>query len=626
MTFRDYINWESQQGVQIGDDSDELAGLPANIAVAYKKALQMCSLREPLEETVSKDKTKDAGLLQNFLSYIALEEETGDPARVQVLYERAVVEFPITHDLWLKYTSYLEKNLKVPAIILSVYGRAVRNCPWIQALWSRYLLALERSNSSESDILKIFEQSLCSVFGFATPEEYLDHCLTRVDGIRRRICGDQAEKPLYLKTLRETFNQAVEILSTYFPTFVDRFLRLHSYWARLEYSLANDMVAARGVWENLIKSKRGGMVEVWNGYIAMEVSLGNLAEARTIYKRCYSRRLEGNGTEVLCEAWLCFERENGSLEDYDRALMKVTPRLSEVRQLQQQQEAKFAAAASRDLNEAGERLAKKAVAPGLGQKKRPLQDIDASKEKKSRKRPRILKADNAKDVTKEDTKENAGKVVTVVQAKLDSKAKKWYNDQCTAYVSQFSPEVTEDDLRELFHDCSSLKEIRLIRDRITGTSRGFAYIDFDNEDGLLAALKLNNQKVKGSKLKVRRSDPANKGAARHGSHNDGDAGHASTYDGNTDHRIDTKQKNENGEQVIEKQRNDFSQGRGRGGRFPAMPVSHRRGGHVQLTGKNTFAVPRSLTRPLGVSQRGHVQVTEEEPKSNDDFRKMLSKE
>lgn len=67
MTFRDYINWESQQGVQIGDDSDELAGLPANIAVAYKKALQMCSLREPLEETVSKDKPKDAGLLQNFL-------------------------------------------------------------------------------------------------------------------------------------------------------------------------------------------------------------------------------------------------------------------------------------------------------------------------------------------------------------------------------------------------------------------------------------------------------------------------------------------------------------------------------------------------------------------------------
>lgn len=51
--------------------------------------------------------------------------------------------------------------------------------------------------------------------------------------------------------------------------------------------------------------------------------------------------------------------------------------------------------------------------------------------------------------------------------------------------------------------------------------QGFAYIDFDNEDGLLAALKLNNHKVKGSKLKVRRSDPANKGAARHGSRNEG---------------------------------------------------------------------------------------------------------
>ena len=46
-------------------------------------------------------------------TYITLEEATGDPARVQVIYERAVADFPITHDLWLKYTDYVEKNLKV---------------------------------------------------------------------------------------------------------------------------------------------------------------------------------------------------------------------------------------------------------------------------------------------------------------------------------------------------------------------------------------------------------------------------------------------------------------------------------------------------------------------------------
>lgn len=49
-------------------------------------------------------------------SYIKLEESSGDPARVQVLYERAIVDFPLSSDLWLGYTSYLDRTLKVGCI------------------------------------------------------------------------------------------------------------------------------------------------------------------------------------------------------------------------------------------------------------------------------------------------------------------------------------------------------------------------------------------------------------------------------------------------------------------------------------------------------------------------------
>ena len=115
--------------------------------------------------------------------------------------------------------------------------------------------------------------------------QYLDHYLTRVDGIRRRICGlpDGAIKQSYLDCLRDIFNvldlckscilvmdklliltlseislplqQADQFLSSYFPGFVDRTLRLHSYWAWLEISLAKNVAGARGVFENLIKSR-----------------------------------------------------------------------------------------------------------------------------------------------------------------------------------------------------------------------------------------------------------------------------------------------------------------------------------------------------------------------------------
>lgn len=45
--------------------------------------------------------------------YLKFEKSSGDPARVQVLYERAVTEFPVSTDLWLDYTKYMDKTLKV---------------------------------------------------------------------------------------------------------------------------------------------------------------------------------------------------------------------------------------------------------------------------------------------------------------------------------------------------------------------------------------------------------------------------------------------------------------------------------------------------------------------------------
>jgi hypothetical protein len=114
--------------------------------------------------------------------YLKFEESSGDPARVQVLYERAVSELPVSSDLWMGYTSYLDRSLKVlletclaihvdsimmivslcnikrcfslqvPSVLRSVYYRATRNCTWVAELWVRYLLSLERIHSSEEEL------------------------------------------------------------------------------------------------------------------------------------------------------------------------------------------------------------------------------------------------------------------------------------------------------------------------------------------------------------------------------------------------------------------------------------------------------------------------------------------
>lgn len=528
-TLQDYKFWEEQQGVVIGNDVDHLAGLPSNVISAYKKALQMYNARAGYEEKVARGKHVDTELFQNYLSYINFEESSGDPARVQVLYERAITEFPVANDLWLSYTQYLDSNLKVPSIIKSVYARAVRNCPWVEALWAKYMLALERFDASEEDLSAVFEQSLHC--GFSNPNEYLDLFLVRADGLRRRIMKmDEISKSSYLVQLRETFQRAAEYLSSHL-NYTDQFLHLHAYWARLEYQHGGDLEAARGVWESLIKTC-GGMLEAWQGYINMELLAGNINEARAIYKKCYSRRFKGSGSEDICESWLRFEREYGSLDDLDWAVTKVTPRLKELRLFQQQQETKSqvivgpsniakSVTKEKDTHRASSKPSNSLQASS---KRKTGVGFNDGKDQFKRQKGAHGKALSSVVADKGEglgLSNNDGKDRDTVSRELvhgeadqqtevdnlNSVEQPVYTDQCTAFLSNLSFEVTEEQLRQFFSDTGGVMAIRLLRDRFSGKPRGLAYVDFENEEKLSAAVEKNREVLLGKRVSIARSNP-----------------------------------------------------------------------------------------------------------------------
>jgi len=108
-------------------------------------------------------------------------------------------------------------------------------------------------------------------------EDYVEVLLARLDALRRR--GDQTE-------LRTAFRAAVELLQAChvtpsllllslvylcamlkvqhvtllqgcYPDYVDRSLRLTSYWADCELLVADDIKAARAVWEDALKTPAG---------------------------------------------------------------------------------------------------------------------------------------------------------------------------------------------------------------------------------------------------------------------------------------------------------------------------------------------------------------------------------
>jgi hypothetical protein len=51
--------------------------------------------------------------------------------------------------------------------------------------------------------------------------------------------------------------------------------------------------------------------DAWSAYIQMERSTRCLREARGLYKRVYSRKLDHEGQVAACLEWLRFEREEG---------------------------------------------------------------------------------------------------------------------------------------------------------------------------------------------------------------------------------------------------------------------------------------------------------------------------
>ncbi|XP_052192955.1 uncharacterized protein LOC127801673 isoform X2 [Diospyros lotus] len=615
-TLLAYKSWEVEQRNAVNDNSNDLDGIPSHVASSYKKALEMLNARIHFEEQISKQTVPDVERLQEYMAYLKFEQSSGGPARVQILYERAVTEFPISNDLWLDYTRYLDRTLKVGSIIKDVYSRATKNCPWVGELWVRYLLSLERCHASEKEIALAFERSLLCTF--SSFEEYLDIFLTRVDGIRRRISqAGEAGDALDYALIRETFQHAFDYLSPHLKG-TDALLRMHSYWARLESKLGNDLVAARGVWESLLKNS-GSALEAWQGYIAMEIEMGNISEARSLYRRCYSKRFPGTGSEDICHLWLCFEREFGTLEDFDYALQKVTPRLEELQLFRLQQESKNIDTIN-NLREPSKKSAR--------ERKRQGQNIADEQPTAKRQRDTVSNITKARERDKapedlvEANKIESFPVHDVKTSTIHEKEKKdfipekhKYNDQCTAFISNLSLKATYDDLRGFFSDTGGVVGIRILKDKYTGKSRGLAYVDFSSDAHLIAALEKNRKMFLGKKLSIARSDPK-QGRKKES------AGHSTPLEyGNASGTPSAVGESDS--------QNSSTVAKGSAGTQP-QSANHRGDGNIQLTGKNTFAVPRAV-RPLGWTDKNRKKPEEaqegedEKPKSNDEFRKMFLK-
>ena len=93
------------------------------------------------------------------------------------------------------------------------------------------------------------------------------------------------------------------------------------------------------------------------------------------------------------------------------------------------------------------------------------------------------------------------------------------------YVGNLPYSATEEDVTDLFAAHGPVERVKIITDRDTGQSKGFAFVTLGDQSQLNAAIEaLNEQDYQGRALRVNASEPRQSGGGGGGGYGGGGGG------------------------------------------------------------------------------------------------------
>ena len=76
------------------------------------------------------------------------------------------------------------------------------------------------------------------------------------------------------------------------------------------------------------------------------------------------------------------------------------------------------------------------------------------------------------------------------------------------YIGNLSFDTTDDQLRQAFEGFGEVSSVNIIKDKYTGESRGFAFVEMSDQDAAMAAISgVNGQDLNGRTLNVNEARP-----------------------------------------------------------------------------------------------------------------------
>ncbi|XP_028824624.1 spliceosome associated factor 3, U4/U6 recycling protein isoform X2 [Denticeps clupeoides] len=499
-TYAEYSEWAGE-------------AVPDAARQQYKKALQQMEKNKPYEEALL---VSEAPKMAEYQAYIDFELKEGDPARIQNIFERALAENCLVPDLWGKYTSYLDRQLKIKGLVLSAHERAVRNCPWTMGLWKSYLLALERHGAEHPSVSDVFQKALNA--GFIQAADYVEIWQAYLDYLRRRVDFSR-EGSRELEELRAAFTQALDYLKQdveeRFTETGDLTCNIMQIWARIEALHCKNMQKARELWDVIMTKGNSRYANMWLEYYNLERSYGDTQHCRKALHRAV--QCTSDYPEHVCEVLITFERVEGTLEDWDTAVQKTEGRLARIGEQRARAAAKEAELQRQEDEKAEQRRRSKAEkkpqkkvqkrrAEGQDQFKKPWGDGSGRPQKRRRGEGdsqdtlELMETESEAPGRKAEPGPGAKRPQ---QEAPDEGQEEDRDDRSSVFVSNltFALEEPEKQMRDAFGRCGAVRQVRPVFSS-AGAFRGYCYVQFQDQLAVAEALKLDRQELAGRPMFV----------------------------------------------------------------------------------------------------------------------------
>ncbi|KAM5538638.1 hypothetical protein V8D89_007667 [Ganoderma adspersum] len=476
--------------------ADEYESLLVKASKSKAQAVKAFQRREEFENSLVQANYS----LEGYAYYIASEKRPRQPDLfiLQGLYERAITEADkrrfageanaeeALRSFWSGYVDLLRTQAVEEEELLLVFRRALRSVPVSGELLARYIRFLERVLEPEEaakEINTIYEKVQTIGPLQADVEQLVSTVLALAGFEKRQIEAGKAEHDSLLQILLDGIAGVRKASSAGDPR-----LRLEKYFSAVCLEVEELGGNALVMWEDTTKFYKTSYL-AWTTYTEVLVKGHMYDDARKTFRDIASKNLDW--PEAIWEAWITFEQLHGTVEQIEEALDRVERAQTQVNSRRAKEAERAQNAAAQLIAETQAQVTAVPVgavvaeaAPSAAAGPSTAMEVDSGVP---------VEAGSKRKAEDEGTPEPMKKARVEEQVKL-----KRDRENSTVFVAELPAGVTEDELKKLFKDCGSLREVKITQ--LPNTL--VATVEFMDRESVPAALTKDKKRVQGHEVAV----------------------------------------------------------------------------------------------------------------------------